>query len=249
MTSQAQQSRVNNLVAKIGSFNDEIRDTNKEVERVHAQRDALLAEVESLRIEKEYLFKILPRQRKKIIADTTDILNKSRKRTALSEEIAGLFQDKTNSLDSLIGVLSSLEAGHRRKVTKAKEQRERAESKLLITTERLKEKEKELEGKIETVNKLTEGIRVGNQELTETTTKRTENLQDIANERAKFKQRVQKKEREIEEKENSFMKRQEDFGRQERDIKVVLRRLKEEWKKAKIARPFPLIKWPIQHRG
>jgi len=233
--SSPQHQRVVNLTATIGSFNDELRETNRRVEISHIERNELLKKIELLKFQLEGFQKQEAVITRTLLALEEEILSRGRIIEGLKDE-----ESKRQEYNCLLAMTTG------ELYRKIKELRIGI-SGLSQTQKQVKEITDQVEqlgrtaGKLRKINneeqKKIESLRVGRKELAD---RFHTDQQKIKNEKQEFSRRVRKLEAD-ERKHNADLKNFIHLqARKEKDLRIVTARLKKRWLEISNL-PFPRL--------
>lgn len=227
--------RVENLVAQVGSLNDELRDTNKMVELAHAEEDTLAIKISGLKGDKDNLESSIIALKAKIPAiheliKTEEERHQQVRMQNLKEESE--YQSFENKIKESASVLKNLNND----IKKAKILSEEleplrndykiAKKELADTKGNLLDAKKELASTKETEQKVRLAT-IGS-------------LEELDREKQKFYEKMVKFESKQKQDRDSLKQEIEGFEKVKRDVRIVKARLKKEWE-AVSSKPFPKI--------
>ena len=221
--------------AQISSLNDELKDTVKEVNTRHGERDLLLKEIQELKLNKTEAERLYNEEKDRLASIRYP---QEQEIKALKAQLA-LLEIEQNVQKTICHGLTQKEADIREKVKGLKEDK----NKLLVIRQELEEAEKnrpliELVKKelLETIDKFNEAkvdldVAVRERERTQNTSKaeRVEHQNWVAETKAKINERY----------ENCKILRL-DWESKHKDLRIIRARLKKLWPKDK---PFPKLDW------
>jgi len=237
---QARQSKLNNLVATVGSLNDELRKTNSEIESAHVERATLLTTVELLRNEKISLATEIKdvRESKEGLARKSedlrlDIIRKEK-------ELKGLSLDFHFASEEL----KLIQARKLKEVTELTRDSSKLSETIEKKTEELAGLEREIHTTVGVINQLKESITLGEFQLKQVIDKRRIELDDSKRELKKITDKRNSIEKKLADDQKNLNALIKDWESKNKDMLVVQRRLKQKWQKDNPNTPFPLIKWP-----
>ena len=220
---------------QISSLNDELKDTLKEVNTRHGERDLLLKEIQELKLNKTEAERLYNEEKDRLASIRYP---QEQEIKALKAQLA-LLEIEQNVQKTICHGLTQKEADIREKVKGLKEDK----NKLLVIRQELEEAEKnrpliELVKKelLETIDKFNEAkvdldVAVRERERTQNTSKaeRVEHQNWVAETKAKINERY----------ENCKILRL-DWESKHKDLRIIRARLKKLWPKDK---PFPKLDW------
>ena len=227
--------RSEEIRAQISSLNDELKDTVKEVNTRHGERDLLLKEIQELKLNKTEAERLYNEEKDRLASIRYP---QEQEIKALKAQLA-LLEIEQNVQKTICHGLTQKEADIREKVKGLKEDK----NKLLVIRQELEEAEKnrpliELVKKelLETIDKFNEAkvdldVAVRERERTQNTSKaeRVEHQNWVAETKAKINERY----------ENCKILRL-DWESKHKDLRIIRARLKKLWPKDK---PFPKLDW------
>jgi len=227
--------KVEEIRVQISSLNDELKDTVKEVNTRHGERDLLLKEIQELKLNKTEAERLYNEEKDRLASVRYP---QEQEIKALKAQLA-LLEIEQNVQKTICHGLTQKEADIREKVKGLKEDK----NKLLVIRQELEEAEKnrpliELVKKelLETIDKFNEAkvdldVAVRERERTQNTSKaeRVEHQNWVAETKAKINERY----------ENCKILRL-DWESKHKDLRIIRARLKKLWPKDK---PFPKLDW------
>ena len=227
--------KVEEIRVQISSLNDELKDTVKEVNTRHGERDLLLKEIQELKLNKTEAERLYNEEKDRLASIRYP---QEQEIKALKAQVA-LLEIEQNVQKTICHGLTQKEADIREKVKGLKEDK----NKLLVIRQELEEAEKnrpliELVKKelLETIDKFNEAkvdldVAVRERERTQNTSKaeRVEHQNWVAETKAKINERY----------ENCKILRL-DWESKHKDLRIIRARLKKLWPKDK---PFPKLDW------
>ena len=227
--------KVEEIRVQISSLNDELKDTVKEVNTRHGERDLLLKEIQELKLNKTEAERLYNEEKDRLASIRYP---QEQEIKALKAQLA-LLEIEQNVQKTICHGLTQKEADIREKVKGLKEDK----NKLLVIRQELEEAEKnrpliELVKKelLETIDKFNEtkvdlDVAVRERERTQNTSKaeRVEHQNWVAETKAKINERY----------ENCKILRL-DWESKHKDLRIIRARLKKLWPKDK---PFPKLDW------
>jgi len=227
--------KVEEIRVQISSLNDELKDTVKEVNTRHGERDLLLKEIQELKLNKTEAERLYNEEKDRLASIRYP---QEQEIKALKAQLA-LLEIEQNVQKTICHGLTQKEADIREKVKGLKEDK----NKLLVIRQELEEAEKnrpliELVKKelLETIDKFNEAkvdldVAVRERERTQNTSKaeRVEHQNWVAETKAKINERY----------ENCKILRL-DWESKHKDLRIIRARLKKLWPKDK---PFPKLDW------
>src|SRR3990167_159234 len=227
--------KVEEIRVQISSINDELKDTVKEVNTRHGERDLLLKEIQELKLNKTEAERLYNEEKDRLASIRYP---QEQEIKALKAKLA-LLEIEQNVQKTICHGLTQKEADIREKVKGLKEDK----NKLLVIRQELEEAEKnrpliELVKKelLETIDKFNEAkvdldVAVRERERTQNTSKaeRVEHQNWVAETKAKINERY----------ENCKILRL-DWESKHKDLRIIRARLKKLWPKDK---PFPKLDW------
>ena len=221
--------------AQISSLNDELKETLKEVNASHGERDLLLKQIEELKLNKTEAERLYNEEKSRLASIRYP---QEQEIKALKEQLA-LLEIEQNVQKTIYQGLTQKEANIRQKIKGLKEDK----SKLLVIRQELEEAEKNRplietikKELLEVIDQLNEAkidldVAVRERERTQNTSKaeRVEHQNWVTETKAKINEQY----------ENSKILRL-DWESKHKDLRIIRARLKKLWPKDK---PFPKLDW------
>lgn len=231
-----QQQKAEDLKAQIGSLNDELRDTNKQVEIAHDKRDKFLENIEVLKGDIADLEQIIAKSKQTISVLHQEQVDGIEFIRVLNEQVKQMNLD-IQSLKLVIDNLNRTEG----KLDEEINDRRKIIAKLAVDRSDLakiaKRKDK-LNKDTETQSRKLSELKL---ELATTKESITKSLKEINVKQKESINKILKRELDIKNKTISINKQRDESIKYKRDLTIVEKRLRKAWETNNKGVPFPKI--------